>query len=166
MSQARDASQAASPGADLVDALAAGVLAERSLAAQRYEQIDAVRRWYEAEHGALWSLPDALEWRELRAEVAAALAMHERTAESQLTYARRLSGDFAATLDRLRQARISDRHARIVVDCSLGVPPHLLAEYEAQVLEIAEDLPPTRFEKRAASIAAAIEPSTMVEQHR
>ncbi|BDI23949.1 HNH endonuclease signature motif containing protein [Herbiconiux sp. L3-i23] len=166
MSQARDASQAASPGADLVDALAAGVLIERSRAAERYEQIDAVRRWYEAAHGARWSLPDALEWRELRAEVAAALAMHERTAESQLTYARRLSGDFSATLERLLQARISDRHARIVVDCSLGVPSHLLSEYEAQVLEVAEDLPPTRFEKRAASIAASIEPSTMVEQHR
>lgn len=165
MSQAHDQSQPASTGAALVDALAAGVAVERVLAAERYEHVDAIRRWYETEHGALWSLPDALEWRELRAEVAAALAVHERTADLQLSYSRRLLCDFVATLDLLRQARISDRHARIVVDCSVGVPAAALADYEAQVLELAETLPPRRFEKRAANIAAAISPSTMVEQH-
>ncbi|MFD1714825.1 DUF222 domain-containing protein [Amnibacterium flavum] len=165
MSQAYGEATQASPGLALVDALADGVVVEREFAARRYEQIDAVRGWYEAEHGALWSRPDALEWRDLRAEIAAALVIHERTAEAQLHYARRLVHDFPTTLGRLREARFSDRHARVVVDCSVGVPPELLADYEAQVLELAERMPAPRFEKQAAFVAAAISPSTMVAQH-
>jgi hypothetical protein len=155
-----------SAGADLVDALTAGRVFERRFAAERYGQIDGLRRWYADVHGASWSAPDDLAWRDLRAEVAASLTVHERTAESLLGYARRLVHEFSTTLSWLSSARISDRHARIVVDHSSGVPTELLGVYEERVLAKAESLPPSRFEKHAAMVAASIDPSTMVERHR
>ncbi|BDI22342.1 HNH endonuclease signature motif containing protein [Herbiconiux sp. L3-i23] len=171
MSQAHDEQpQQDSPhscsGVEFVDALTAGRIVERGLAAERYAQIDGLRLWWETNHGASWSASDDLAWRDLRAEVAASLAVHERTAESLLGYARRLVHQLPSTLSRLSSATISDRHARIVVDQSLGVPAHLVGEYERRVLEQAETLPPSRFERFAAGVAASIEPSVMVEQHR
>src|SRR3954469_19892899 len=82
----------------LIDRLTESSSRATILAAERFEFLDRLRLEEEARTGASWSQPDALEWRSLRAEVAAALRIHERSAQAQLDLARQLVHVFPATL--------------------------------------------------------------------
>src|SRR3954467_10269715 len=68
----------------LIDRLSLSAARATSMAAERFEFLDQLRPEAGAEPGAPWPHRDSLEWRSLRAEVAAALSIHERSAEAQL----------------------------------------------------------------------------------
>ena len=154
-----------SPRPALVDQLSETASRARMLAAERFRLIDAMRREAEAETGASWTDPDSLEWRSLRAEVAAALEIHERSAQAQLDLARQLVHVFPDTLDSLSRMVLSERHARILVEQSTGMPEGLLAEYEQRLLPHAH-LVPSRFEKKALTIRLALDGEGMIELHQ
>src|SRR3954452_817592 len=150
----------------LIDRLAQGNAWSRTIAAERFEHLDQLRLEEEAATGASWTLPDSLEWRSLRAEVAAALEVHERSAQALLGVARQLVHVFPATLDGLRHGLFSERHARILVEQAVGLPEALLAEYEERLLPFAARLVPSRFERMARSLADTLEPEAMITRHR
>ncbi|MFD1713137.1 DUF222 domain-containing protein [Amnibacterium flavum] len=146
-------------------------IAERStmtriFQAEQLEYVDALRRQWAEDHGADWRDPDSLEWREFRAEVAAVLEVHERSAQSTIELARNLVNVFPSTLAGLRGADFSERHARILVEQSVGLKTELLAEYEARLLPWAVELIPSRFERLARQIRAELDSEAMVERHR
>src|SRR5215218_6459414 len=128
---------AVSPVPALVDQLEESSSRSRWLSAERYRLLDAMRLEAEAETGASWTDPDSLEWRSLRAEVAAALEIHERSAQAQLDLARKLVHTFPATLDGLWGMVVGERHARILVEQSTGLREAVLAEYEERLLPFA-----------------------------
>jgi len=155
-----------SPGRYAIDRIAERTTMETVFFAEKLEYIDDSRLIAERETGAHWSSPDSLEWRSLRAEIAAAAQVHERTAQLLLDLARALLHRFPDTFDGLRYGGLTQRHARILVDQSVGLPEELYAEYEARLLPFAEKLVPSRFEKLAAKVRASLSPEAMAERHR
>jgi hypothetical protein len=149
----------------LVERIAERQALARVYQAEQLEYIDALRLQYGRGFGADWHDPDSLEWRELRAEVAAVLQVHERTAQSMLLLARSLVHVFPSTLSLLRQAEFSDRHARVLVEHSHGLAAELIGEYEARLLEFV-DLPVSRFDRMARKIRADLQPQDLIEKHR
>src|SRR4051794_18266193 len=111
----------------LIDRLSQSAARATSMAAERFEFLDQLRLEAETETGATWTQRDSLEWRSVRAEDAAALSIHERSAEAQLDLARQLVHVFPDTLQGLRTAQFSERHARILVEQSTGLPGTFLA---------------------------------------
>jgi len=150
----------------LVDRIAERTTMETVFFAEKLEFIDDLRLRAETETGAHWSDPDSLDWRSLRAEIAAAAQVHERTAQSLLDLARALLHRFPATFHGLRYGGLTQRHARIVVEQAVGLPEELSTEYEARLLPFAEKLVPSRFEKLAAKVRASLSPEAMAERHR
>lgn len=137
----------------------------------RLEDIERRRRELEAEH--LEALHEAfdiaaaesenayalypsgksgeLAYRAVRAEVAAALQMSERTVEKHIAHAYTVRNNYAATLTALREGRISVRHVQTITDAGLiiggGDDPGSVtrrADYEARALRVAERDTPTR----------------------
>ncbi|BDI21964.1 HNH endonuclease signature motif containing protein [Herbiconiux sp. L3-i23] len=149
----------------LVERIAERQAIARVYQAEQLEYIDALRLQFGRDFGADWYDPDSLEWRELRAEVAAVLQVHERTAQSMLDLARSLVQVFPTTLSRMRQAEFSDRHARVLVEHSHGLAAELVGEYEARLLE-SVDLPVSRFDRMARKIRADLQPEELIEEHR
>lgn len=157
----------------LVEEIAERSNLARVFEAEKLERVDALRLQWDAlrlqwarDFGADWRNPDALEWREFRAEVAAVLQVHERSAQSTIDLARVLVHVFPATLAGFRQARFSERHARILVEQSGGLSESALPEYEARLLPWAEELVPSRFARLARQIRAELEPVALIERHR
>ncbi|HEY8589988.1 MAG TPA: DUF222 domain-containing protein [Naasia sp.] len=157
-------------GLDRATRIANRLLARRKAAigaaADQYELIDQLRLEAEQETGATWAEPDALAWREFRAEIAAMLQAHEKTAQATIEQARMLVHFFPTTLDGLRRADFPERHARILVDEAAGLPEELLSEYEERLLPHAPVLVPSRFERLARKIAASLEPRNITERHQ
>src|SRR3954471_21519106 len=150
----------------LIDRLSLSAARATSMAAERFEFLDQLRLEAEAETGAFWTQRDSLEWRSLRAEVAAALSIHERSAEAQLDLARQLVHVFPDTLQGLRTAQFSERHARILVEQSTGLPDHLLGEFEERLLPYAARYVPSRFEGLARRLRESLAPEGMIIRHR
>lgn len=150
----------------LVNRLSHTTTTARRLAAERYAIIDQLREMAEAETGASWRDPDDLAWRDLRAEVAAVIHIHEKAAQTQLETARRLVHDFPTTLNGMRDGAVSERHAQILVREATGLSPEGITEYEARLLPSASLLMPTRFEKLAREIRASLEPEALIQRHQ
>ncbi len=151
--------------AQLVNHLEGGLCLSRRLAAERHFHVEQLREHAEKTEGASWRDPDGLAWRELRAEVAAALQIHERTAQTQLDLSRQLVNDFIRTLEALWSGEASESHARALVDESAGLDETLREEYETLVLA-AIDLPLGRFIRYARQVHASLAPEAMIERHR
>ncbi|MCU1437133.1 MAG: uncharacterized protein JWP66_220 [Naasia sp.] len=134
-------------------------------AADQFALIDALRLEAEQETGATWTEPDSVMWREFRAEIAALLHAHERTAQATIEQARMLVHVFPATLRGLRRGRFTERHARILVEEAAGLADELCAEYEELLLPHAETLVPSRFERLARKIAASLAPQDLTAKH-
>ncbi len=150
----------------LVDRIAETAAESRRLAAVRFELIDRLRLEAEIETGATWHDPDDLAWRDLRAEVAAAMHVHEKTARTDIELARRLVHDFSATLDGMRVGTVPETHARILVEHSAGLAQDLWPTYEAELLPFAGLLLRSRFERLAREVRASLDPETLIERHR
>jgi hypothetical protein len=128
------------------------------LAAEELATLDGYRLRMEQETGATWTDPDSLDWRSFRAEVAALLQIHERSAESLLEFARLLRHRFVGTFEAFRSGDLSERHARIVVEEGAGISDEQVAEYEDRVLPFAVQLVPSRLEKLARKVRASLAP--------
>lgn len=149
----------------IVDLIADSAVRAGAAAAERYELLDRLRVIAAEETGAAWTAPDDLAWRDLRAEVAAALRIGERAAHTQLDLARRLVHDFPRTLAALRVGDLPEIHARALVHESDGLSAPSLEPYEDQMLR-ASGLGITRFERLAQRVRASLEPEALIERHR
>ncbi|TBN57064.1 HNH endonuclease [Glaciihabitans arcticus] len=106
----------------------------------------------------------SLRLRSLRAELASATRIPERTAERQLAEAEMLVNSLPATFEALSTAAISERHARVMVDQTSCLDPADIAALEEVALAFAERLTAAQFDRKVRSLREKLHPETMVER--
>lgn len=122
--------------------------------AWRAEQVNQVRRTAElniavtTSHGMRpWSQA-ATARRVAVSEVAAALNIPERSAQTLVEESRALVEEFPATLEGLRVGAFSYRHTKTILDHAGSLGEDFRAEFEATVLPFASTLTPSKFEQK------------------
>lgn len=129
-----------------------------------------------AHQAAVWSgvadpaTPSAsardLRMRSLRAEIACALRLPERTAEKLMLVGEALACDLPATLAALKAGEISYRHAQTMVDNTEGLDADARARLEDTALPFARTLTAAKFEHTVRTVRELAHPETMVERAR
>jgi hypothetical protein len=98
-------------------------------------------------------------------EIAAALRLPDRTAESLIRTSEALVNTLPATLLALGEGRLGWRHAQILVDQSYGLDAAAVRELETRMLPVAERNTPTRFERSVRRTRERLNPETMTTRH-
>jgi hypothetical protein len=106
-----------------------------------------------------------MELRSLRAELALALRVPERTAEAQLVVAEALVNDLPDTLVALTAGEVSYRHAQIMVDHTTALDSETRAVLEAASLPYARVLTAAKFERKIRTLRERANPETIRERH-
>jgi hypothetical protein len=134
-------------------------------AAQRLERIDGMRR--EAledadRHGR--ALTEVIE-RGVRLELAAALRITEYAAGELISLAEGVVRRYPAVLASLEQARVTERHAQILVAAIDAVEPELRATLLPRALALAEAQPVGTFRRALRVLIENARAVTMSERH-
>ncbi|WP_349897084.1 HNH endonuclease signature motif containing protein [Parafrigoribacterium soli] len=106
----------------------------------------------------------SMQWRSLRAEVACAMRIPERTAENQIATAHGLTRSLPLTLVALKVGEISYRHAEAIVDSVAGLDADATAALEAAALPYARNLTVAKFERKLRTLRERTNPETIVER--
>jgi hypothetical protein len=107
-----------------------------------------------------------LPWRELSAEIAAALRVSDRTVQARMGDAAALVQSFPAVHAALRDGRIDRLRARTIVDIGSSVPAGNAREaYESAALARAESLTVGRLGPACRAIADRLHPESIDERH-
>ncbi len=112
-----------------------------------------------------FSLSPDVERRAVKAELAMALRISEREAETQLAMAEALATELSASMDALRAGDITERHARLIWDHSCHLPEADRPEFESLALVAARKLSATRLKRKLRDIAERLHPETAIERH-
>ncbi|PJJ71816.1 uncharacterized protein DUF222 [Diaminobutyricimonas aerilata] len=107
-----------------------------------------------------------LEWRSLRAEIAALLTITERAAEHLLQTGWALHDHLPGTLALFHDGSISERHAHTMAHHTNGLTAQQIRELEEQALQVAPRLNPARFETRVRMLRQKITAEVAAERHR
>jgi len=136
------------------------------LHAHRAELVEAARVEIleQPRPGSTWD-PAVIARRELSSELACALRIPERTAERLITESTALCTTLPLTLASLRVGRISYRHAQVVVDQASTLPAEAVADFEQDVLPLAELLTVAQFERRARVRRELVHPESRSLRH-
>jgi hypothetical protein len=108
---------------------------------------------------------EGMQWRALRAELASALRIPERTAEAQLVVSESLVNDLPDTLAALATGEISYRHAQILVDNTAALDGATRAALETMALPFARNLTAAKFERKIRALRERANPETIRERH-
>jgi len=153
---------------ELVDGIAAITRMEASLAAYKAELIDQARRWSEVSEGASspggWS-PEVRARRVLVTELACALRIPERAAETLVVDSQTLLTDLPTTFAALSGGSISWRHAHVLVDHASSLAPESVTAFEAAVLPLAETLTVSKFDRQARAERERAHPESIDTRH-
>ncbi|MBO3664662.1 HNH endonuclease signature motif containing protein [Microbacterium stercoris] len=104
--------------------------------------------------------------RSMAAEVALALKESPRTMEARLDSAYDLVVRFPATTTALEEGRITQRHAREIVEAGSRIADDSTrAAFEADILPIAERSTPSRMKRQAVQVAERHDPEPIQERH-
>jgi hypothetical protein len=152
---------------EIIDAVVEVDRVIAGLAATRARLLDQANEWSATGQsllvdGAAGS--EIMRQRALRAEVACALRIPERTAENLLANSRILARDLPATLRALGAGEISYRHAEMIVDQTAGLEPDARASLERAALPFARNLTAAKFERKLRSLRELANPESMVER--
>jgi hypothetical protein len=135
--------------------------------ALRLRLLDGMRLAWEAQRGgSIFTDGSDIESRSMRAEMAAALRIPERSVVNLLAVARALVHTLTETLQQLYVGNISERHARVLADETAGLNPEQTAELEQRALPHAKTLTVGKFERKVRVLRELIAPAEMVERHR
>jgi hypothetical protein len=155
---------------DLVDSL---VQVERMIAgltAMRAEIVDAARRASGVAQLAAGERSRAYElaFRSLRAELACALRISERSAEGILMTSEDLVAGMPLALAALKRGDIGYRHVQILVEHARHFDGDAAAreEFERRAVDWASSLNPPRFERKVRDLAERLQPQPLEERHR
>jgi Domain of unknown function (DUF222) len=113
-----------------------------------------------------FSLSPEMERRSVKAELALALRIGERTAETLLAMAEALTTEFTATLAALRSGEISERHARMIWEHACHLPAADRPEFETLALVAARKLSPARLIGKLRDLAERLHPDTAIVRHQ
>ena len=139
----------------LVDGAAHVARMEASLAAFKVELVEKAHRLsrladeVQGSRGAHgWSVAETAR-RVVETELACALKIPERTAQTLLADSDALINRLPATFTSLAHGRISWRHAHLMVEQAYTLPKSALVEFEASVLPYAETHTAGQFQRKA-----------------
>ena len=154
---------------ELVDSIAALNRMEASIAAHKAALIDQARQWSEVVEGTGptdlgWS-PEVRARRVLVTELACALRIPERMAETLIADSQALLTDLPATFAALGEGAISWRHAHALVDHATSLSPRLVGQFEAAVLPFATTLTVAKFDRRARAERERMAPDSIDGRH-
>ena len=155
----------------LVDGAAAVARMEASLAAMKVEIIERAHRLSQFAENTLsaagphrWSVRETAR-RVVAAELACALKIPERTAQTLLADSDALINRLPATFTSLALGHISWRHAHLMVEQSFTLPVALLAEFETLVLPFAETHTAAQFKRKARTVRERMHPESIDARH-
>ncbi len=134
------------------------------MTAQQLQRVEAMRRDAlddAAVHG--YALNDVIE-RSVRLELAAALAITEAAAGSMIAQADALVNRYPAALDSLSGARITPRHAAVLIEALDAVDPALREGLAPQALALAEAQPLGTFRRLLRKLVETVQVSTLAER--
>jgi len=168
----------AHPGVDLADrfgqlieAAAATAAEMAALSARQAFQIEQARELSEAVErmtrpadAQTWS-PTVAARHVIVSELAAALRLPERTAESLLGESRMLMTELPRTLAALSAGEISYRHAQRLIDHASSLPVESRRDFETAVLPAARSLPVGKFNETARKTRERTHPESIQVRH-
>ncbi|MGC5222103.1 DUF222 domain-containing protein [Micromonospora sp. DT81.3] len=134
-------------------------------AAQQFVRVDAMRLGALGDallHG--FELTQVIE-RSIRLELASALAITEAAASDLIEHAEALVHRYPAALESLAAARMTARHAAILVGAIDGVEPELRARLLPRAVELAESLPVGAFRRKLRAVIDSVRSITLAERH-
>ncbi|MHC2998117.1 HNH endonuclease [Microbacterium sp. HJ5] len=135
------------------------------LAAQRYLRIESLRRNALADAERYGGGVAAVVERSVRLELAAALRVTEHAAATLLGRAEALVHRYPAVLDSLGGARLSERHAEMVIDALDVVEPDVRARLIPRAVTLAEELPVGAFRRALRRLVESERVATLAERH-
>jgi hypothetical protein len=131
-------------------------------AAVRFRAIERMRR------ASLALEPEGHEdmaYRSVRLELAAALRVTEHTADGMLGMAFALVNDYPEALIALAEGRITEQHARVLVDSLAELPDEEAAALAPRVLELAESQPVGVFRRAVKKFLDAARSESLAARH-
>ena len=143
-----------------VDRMAAG------LAATRFQLVEHAQRLALAADGVMGTSDPELTRRAFRAELASALLIPEPTAERLCAESESLVRDLPATLEALRDGRLSERHARVLIDHLGPLDADDREAVERIAIPLAATLTVAKFDRRVRTLRERRVPEQAVERHR
>ncbi|WP_314502532.1 DUF222 domain-containing protein [uncultured Microbacterium sp.] len=157
--------QAALDAPDTVDHLIEVVHMQTICAAQALLRVNELRHEALADaarHGRI--LTDVVE-RSIRLEIAAALRITENAAGRMMTMSEALVHRYPAVLDSFSAARMSERHAEILVETLDGVEPEFREGVLARGVQLAESEPLGAFRRRLRALVETVRAATLDDRH-
>jgi hypothetical protein len=134
-------------------------------AAQRLIGVNVLRREALADAARRGRvLTDVVE-QSVRLEIAAALRITEHEAGSLMAMGQALVERYPAVLDSFAGARMTERHARILVEGVDGVEPELRAQILPAAIESAETESVGVFRRRLRALIETVRVTTLAERH-
>jgi hypothetical protein len=151
---------------DMLDTLEQIERMKASLDAWRARIVDDARQWSQIgaglgpERSGLWSAEVVAE-RELTSEIATALHIPERTAQTLVAHSRLLVHDLPATFDALNEGTISYRHAQVVADQASSLPDEGIPAFDVAASATAPNTTVAQFESRARRLREKMHPESL-----
>lgn len=153
------------PVPDAVDLVLETATMLSVFAAERLRRIEALRREELALIVGLGSGAIDVAERSIRLELSAAMRITEYAAGRLLLQADALVNRYSGALDALGQARITEKHAEILVDLLDQVMPELRADIVDRAVALAEAEPVGTFRRRLRDLIARVETKTLEERY-
>jgi Domain of unknown function (DUF222) len=155
----------------LVDGLVETERMGARVAAWKIEQVDQIRRFTELNIPVTtsrgmrpWSQA-ATARRTAVSEVAAALRIPERSAETLVEEARMLSERLPLTMAGLSAGDFSYRHAKSIIAHASSLPDELHGAFEAAIVPSASRLTFSKFDQKARTTRERMDAATITERH-
>lgn len=134
-------------------------------AAQRLRSVEQLRSKAVADSGSVGgALREVIE-RGVRLDLAARLRITEHAAGRLLTLAEALIRRYPAAFDSLAHARISEKHADVLVDLIDTAEPAVRERVLPEAIRLAESLPVGRFRRELAELIDTEREATLAERH-
>lgn len=134
-------------------------------AADRLVQIDLMRQGYLADAEVAGRRMTDVVLRGLRLELAAAMRTSEHDAGTMITRAEALVHRYPQALESLQTARITERHADVLVAGLDELEPELRERLQERVIAMAEQQPVGQFRRSLSAVVAQTRVVTMADRH-
>ena len=134
-------------------------------AAQKLIGVNVLRREAMADaarHGR--TINDVVE-RSVRLEIAAALRITESEAAGMLSLGEALVEQFPTVLDSFASARMTERHARLLVESLQELEPEFHDQILSTAIELAETEPVGAFRRSLRALVDTVRAETLTERH-
>ena len=134
-------------------------------AAQKLIGVNVLRREAMADaarHGR--TINDVVE-RSVRLEIAAALRITESEAAGMLALGEALVEQFPTVLDSFASARMTERHARLLVESLQELEPEFHDQILSTAIELAETEPVGAFRRSLRALVETVRAETLTERH-